>query len=84
MSEVGIEVRMEFPKPLTDEVVGATDVVVTLAVITDIHGNLRCADRILDDYDDVPIRTHVLTLAHKQARECLRQPVCGVLERAVR
>ncbi len=41
-----------------------------------------CADRILDKYDDVPIRTHVLTLAHKQARECLRQPECGVLERA--
>jgi arsenate reductase (thioredoxin) len=30
MSEVGIDVRMEFPKPLTDEVVQAADVVVTL------------------------------------------------------
>jgi arsenate reductase (thioredoxin) len=30
MSEVGIDVRMEFPKPLTDEVVRAADVVVTL------------------------------------------------------
>jgi len=30
MQEVGIDVRMEFPKPLTDEVVRAADVVVTL------------------------------------------------------
>ena len=30
MSELGIDVRMEFPKPLTDEVVRAADVVVTL------------------------------------------------------
>ena len=30
MREVGIDVRMEFPKPLTDEVVRAADVVVTL------------------------------------------------------
>ena len=30
MSEVGIDVRLEFPKPLTDEVVRAADVVVTL------------------------------------------------------
>jgi arsenate reductase (thioredoxin) len=30
MSELGIDVRMEFPKPLTDEVVRAADAVVTL------------------------------------------------------
>ena len=30
MREVGIDVRMEFPKPLTEEVVRAADVVVTL------------------------------------------------------
>ena len=30
MSELGIDVRMEFPKPLTNEVVRAADVVVTL------------------------------------------------------
>ena len=30
MAEVGVDVRMEFPKPLTDEVVRAADVVVTL------------------------------------------------------
>ena len=30
MSEIGIDVRLEFPKPLTDEVVRAADVVVTM------------------------------------------------------
>jgi arsenate reductase (thioredoxin) len=30
MNELGIDVRMEFPKPLTDEVVQAADVVVTM------------------------------------------------------
>ena len=30
MNEVGVDVRLEFPKPLTDEVVRAADVVVTL------------------------------------------------------
>jgi arsenate reductase (thioredoxin) len=39
-----------------------------------------CADRILDDYDHVPIRSHILTLAHKRTRECLRQERCDVLE----
>ena len=39
-----------------------------------------CADRVLDDYDDVPIRSHILTLAHKRTRECLRQAHCDVLE----
>jgi arsenate reductase len=43
-----------------------------------------CADRILDDYDDVPVRTHILTLAHKRTRDCLRQEHCDVLEPAVR
>ena len=30
MGELGVDVRMEFPKPLTDEVVRAADVVITL------------------------------------------------------
>ncbi len=40
----------------------------------------RCADRILDDYDDVKVRSHILTLAHKQTRDCLKQDHCSVLE----
>jgi arsenate reductase len=41
-----------------------------------------CADRILDDYDDVAVRSHILTLAHKRTRDCLRQEHCDVLEPA--
>lgn len=38
-----------------------------------------CADRVLDQYDDVPVRSHILTLAHKQTRECLREEHCALL-----
>lgn len=38
-----------------------------------------CADRVLDDYDDVPVRSHILALAHKQTRDCLRQEHCALL-----
>ena len=43
-----------------------------------------CADRILDEYDHVPIRTHIFTLAHKRTRECLTHETCEVLEHANR
>jgi arsenate reductase len=43
-----------------------------------------CADRILDQYDDVRIRSHILTLANRQARECLRHERCELLEAAPR
>ena len=39
-----------------------------------------CTDRILDDYDHVPIRTHIFSLAYKRTRECLRHETCDVLE----
>lgn len=38
-----------------------------------------CADRVLDQYDDVAIRSHILTLAHKQTRECLREDTCALI-----
>lgn len=38
-----------------------------------------CADRVLEDYDEVRVRTHILTLAHKRTRDCLRQDICDVL-----
>jgi arsenate reductase len=38
-----------------------------------------CADRVLDEYDNVPIRTHILTLAHKRTRACLREEHCALL-----
>jgi len=38
-----------------------------------------CADAVLARFDDVPIRSHVLTLAHRQACACLRRETCDVL-----
>ena len=38
-----------------------------------------CADAILNEYDDVPVRSFVLTLAERRIRECLREPECAVL-----
>lgn len=38
-----------------------------------------CADAILDRYDDAPVRSFVLTLANRAARECLRAESCYAL-----
>jgi len=38
-----------------------------------------CADAILDDYDDVPVRSHIMTLARKRTRDCLREETCTVV-----
>jgi arsenate reductase len=38
-----------------------------------------CADAVLSRFDDVPIRTHVITLAHARTRECLGRDTCDVL-----
>jgi protein-tyrosine-phosphatase len=32
-----------------------------------------CADEVLCQFDDVPVRSHILTLAHRQTRERLRR-----------
>jgi arsenate reductase (thioredoxin) len=38
-----------------------------------------CVDQMLDPYDDVPVRSFVLTLARRNAEECLREGRCGAL-----
>ena len=38
-----------------------------------------CADAILARYDEAAVRSHVLTLAHRQTRDCLRAERCDVL-----
>jgi arsenate reductase len=38
-----------------------------------------CADAVLDEFDDVPVRSHLLTIAHRTTRECLRRETCDVL-----
>jgi arsenate reductase len=39
-----------------------------------------CTDRILDEYDEVPIRSHIFTLAYRRTRDCLGGDTCDVLE----
>jgi arsenate reductase (thioredoxin) len=38
-----------------------------------------CADKILDEYDDAPVRSFVLTLAERRIRDCLGEEKCAVL-----
>lgn len=38
-----------------------------------------CADAILDRYDDVPVCSHILMLANRAARDCLRSEHCDAL-----
>jgi hypothetical protein len=43
-------------------------------------GEIRaCADAVLAEFADVAIRSFVLTLAHRRARECLRDGSCAAL-----
>ena len=38
-----------------------------------------CADAILAEFDDAPVRSFVLTIAERRVRECLAEPECAVL-----
>jgi arsenate reductase (thioredoxin) len=38
-----------------------------------------CADAVLEGFDGAPVRTHIMTLAHRQTRECLLQDTCDLL-----
>jgi arsenate reductase (thioredoxin) len=40
-----------------------------------------CADAVLSELDDAPVRSFVLTLAHRRTRECLREEECALLAR---
>lgn len=43
-------------------------------------GEIRmCADAVLSEFDDARIRGHVLTIAHRKTRECLRREHCDAL-----
>ena len=39
----------------------------------------ECADAVLASFDDASVRTHVVTLAVRQTRECLRRDHCDAL-----
>jgi protein-tyrosine-phosphatase len=38
-----------------------------------------CADAVLEKFDGARVRTHIMTLAHRQTRECLRRDTCALL-----
>ena len=38
-----------------------------------------CADAVLQGFEGARVRSHILTLAHHQTRECLRQETCHLL-----
>ena len=38
-----------------------------------------CTDAVLESFNNARIRTHVLALAHRRTRECLRKDTCDVL-----
>ncbi len=38
-----------------------------------------CADAVLERFEGARVRTHVMTLAHRQTRECLRRETCDLL-----
>lgn len=43
-------------------------------------GEIRaCADAILSEYDDAPVRSFVMSLAHRRSRECLDAEHCDAL-----
>ena len=39
----------------------------------------RCASAILSEYDEAPLRSFVMTLAHRRTRECLAAETCEPL-----
>ena len=41
-----------------------------------------CADAILADYEDVPVRSFVMTIAHRRTRACLAAERCDALAKA--
>jgi hypothetical protein len=42
-----------------------------------------CADAILHRFDDAPVRSHIITLATRETRRCLRQERCDALANSV-
>jgi arsenate reductase len=57
MAEVGIDIRTELPKPWTDEVVRAADVVVTMGCgdACPVYPGTRYEDWVLDDPDGLGV-----------------------------
>ena len=39
----------------------------------------KCAEAALASFDDARVRSHVITLAHRKTRECLREETCELV-----
>jgi len=38
-----------------------------------------CADAVLSEYLDAPVRSFVMTIAHRRTRDCLKRDVCDLI-----
>jgi protein-tyrosine-phosphatase len=76
MREVGLDMSKEFPKPLTDEVVQASDVVVTMGCgdACPVYPGKRYVDWELDDPAGQPLDVV------RRIRDEIRERVEGLLE----
>lgn len=79
MAEVGVDLREEFPKPLTDEVVQAADVVITMGCgdACPIYPGKRYEDWELDDPADQDAETV------RRIRDEIDRRVQGLVEQLV-
>jgi arsenate reductase len=75
MAELGIDISQEFPKPLTDEVVEAADVVITMGCgdACPIYPGKRYLDWVVDDPAGRPVETV------RRIRDDIRSRVEGLL-----
>jgi arsenate reductase len=57
MAEVGIDIRSEFPKPWTDEIIRAADVVITMGCgdACPVYPGKRYEDWVLDDPESLGV-----------------------------
>jgi arsenate reductase len=77
MAEVGIDIRTEFPKPWTDEIVRAADVVITMGCgdACPVYPGKRYEDWVLDDPEGLglagvrPIRDEIRDRVEKLMAE---------------
>ena len=82
MAEVGIDIRTEFPKPWTDEIVRAADVVVTMGCgdACPVYPGKRYEDWVLDDPEGLgldavrPIRDEIRRRVERLMEEMKVQP----------
>ncbi len=79
MTEVGLDLTHEFPKPLTDDVVQAADVVITMGCgdACPIYPGKRYLDWALPDPDDKPLEVvrSLRDQIHDKVRDLLNQLV---------